>query len=222
MANTSESEVTLAVALDENSQFCNDPLWDLNTTWYTDQPDFTKCFHSTVLVYVPCVFLWLFMPFKLYEWKNPNVSRTSNGPSKLTWIIILRFILQLLLLFISISALIININEIWNYSVSGVYEKPLSEILAPAILSLTFALCLTISITDKRNGIQSSSGMQFGFWFFLTLGATFTFTSVVRFPEKRTSANNVTFWIYYFLVLIAFLLEFWPNPKSEYVSIGGK
>ena len=215
-------EVTIGVPLDQTNQFCTDPLWNLNLTWYTDEPDFTKCFHSTVLVYVPCLFLWLLMPFKLYEWKHKDTNRPSDGVSKWTWIILLRFILQTLLLILAITSLIVNVNEIWNFSISEVYEKPLSEVIAPAILSLTFALCLAVSITDRRNGIHSSSGMQFGFWFFLALGSTLTFTSVVRFPGLRSNANNVTFWIYYFLVLIAFFLEFWPNPKSDYVNIGGK
>ena len=29
--------------------FCVSPLWDLNVTWYTEDPDFTPCFHKTVL-----------------------------------------------------------------------------------------------------------------------------------------------------------------------------
>ena len=222
MANATSVDVAPGIPLNENSQFCIDPLWDLNLTWYTEEPDFTKCFHSTVLVYLPCLFLWLFMPFKLYEWKYPNANRPSIGPTKWTWIIVLRFILQSLLLVLSVCSLIVNLNEIWNYSISEVQEKPLSEVISPAILSLTFALCLTISITDRRNGLHSSSAMQFGFWFFLTLGTTLTFTSVVRFPDKRSNGNNITFWIYYILVLVAFLLEFWPNPKSDYVSIGGE
>ena len=222
MTTPALKEPTFRAPLDQNIQFCTDPLWDLNLTWYTEQPDFTKCFHSTVLVYVPCLFLWLLMPFKLYEWTHRNTNQPSDGASKWTWVILSRFILQVLLLILTLASLIINVDEIWSYSISEQYLKPLSEVIAPAILSLTFALCLAISITDRRNGIHSSSGMQFGFWFFLALGSTLTFTSVVRFPEERSTANNVTFWIYYFLVLIAFLLEFWPNPKSDYVSIGGK
>ena len=222
MANISDSKVRLISSQTGNIQFCNDPIWDINATWYTDQPDFTKCFHSTVLVYVPCVFLWINVPFKLYEWKNLNFSMACSGPSKLTWIFFLRLVLQLLLLFISNCALVINIHEIWDYSIQGVYEKPLSEVMEPVILGLTFVLCLTVSIKDRRNGIQSSSGMQFGFWFFLIISATFTVTSVVRFPEKRSSANNLTFSIYYFHVLIAFLLEFWSNPTPKYVCIGGE
>ena len=222
MADISDLKVRLISSSTGNIQFCNDPIWDLNATWYTDQPDFTKCFHSTILVYLPCIFLWINMPFKLYEWKNQNASQASNGPSKLTRIFFLRLVLQLLLFFISNCAFVINIHEILKYSIQGLYEKPLSEVMEPAILCLTFVLCLTVSIIDRRNGIQSSSGMQFGFWFFLIISATFTVTSVVRFPEKRSSANNVIFLIYYFHVSIAFLLEFWSNPTPNYVCIGGE
>ena len=35
------------------SSFCLDPLWDSNLTWFTNDPDFTLCFHSTALVYLP-------------------------------------------------------------------------------------------------------------------------------------------------------------------------
>uniref|UniRef100_A0A4W5L606 ABC-type glutathione-S-conjugate transporter n=1 Tax=Hucho hucho TaxID=62062 RepID=A0A4W5L606_9TELE len=45
------------------------PTVDWNRTWYTDKPDLTECFQNTVLVWFPCVYLWLLAPFyalKLY------------------------------------------------------------------------------------------------------------------------------------------------------------
>ena len=49
-----------------NSQeFCRGELWNHNLTWFTDSPDFTACFHKTVLVYLPCAFLWLLSPFEV-------------------------------------------------------------------------------------------------------------------------------------------------------------
>lgn len=36
---------------------------DWNRTWYTANPDLTQCFQNTVLVWVPCVYLWLLAPF---------------------------------------------------------------------------------------------------------------------------------------------------------------
>lgn len=38
-------------------------LQDWNRTWYTANPDLTQCFQNTVLVWVPCVYLWLLAPF---------------------------------------------------------------------------------------------------------------------------------------------------------------
>ena len=46
--------------------FCPDPLWDSDFTLYTDQLDFTSCFHETVLFYVPCGILWLLAPLQIF------------------------------------------------------------------------------------------------------------------------------------------------------------
>ena len=51
------------------NSFCGDPLWDSNLTWYTEAPDFTACFHSTFLVYVPSIFLGLTLPIQAYRWR---------------------------------------------------------------------------------------------------------------------------------------------------------
>ena len=49
------------------ADFCDDVLWDLNRTWNTDIPDFTTCFHQTVLTYVPAAFLLLLSPFSVWS-----------------------------------------------------------------------------------------------------------------------------------------------------------
>uniref|UniRef100_A0A8C9TPS6 ABC-type glutathione-S-conjugate transporter n=1 Tax=Scleropages formosus TaxID=113540 RepID=A0A8C9TPS6_SCLFO len=36
---------------------------DWNRTWYTPNPDLTQCFQNTILVWVPCVYLWVCAPF---------------------------------------------------------------------------------------------------------------------------------------------------------------
>uniref|UniRef100_A0A8C9TP04 ABC-type glutathione-S-conjugate transporter n=1 Tax=Scleropages formosus TaxID=113540 RepID=A0A8C9TP04_SCLFO len=44
---------------------CGSPhgLSDWNRTWYTPNPDLTQCFQNTVLVWAPCVYLWICAPF---------------------------------------------------------------------------------------------------------------------------------------------------------------
>ena len=48
-----------------SSAFCQDPLWDSQVTWYTENPDFTTCFHQTVLIYVPSGLLLILAPIQL-------------------------------------------------------------------------------------------------------------------------------------------------------------
>lgn len=45
-------------------------------TWYTEDPQFTRCFEKTVLVSIPCIFLWVFSPIEIYYLhtsKNRNI-----------------------------------------------------------------------------------------------------------------------------------------------------
>ena len=72
----------------QSEGFCDDPLWDINITWNTDNPDFTTCFHQTVLLYIPSAILILFYPFSLWS--------TYKSPDRLVpWTIMNRFKLVL-------------------------------------------------------------------------------------------------------------------------------
>ena len=62
---------------EEATPFCGSPLWDSNLTWFTETPHFTPCFHSTVLVYAPCLVLWLLAPLDLYYY---NISHARDVP----------------------------------------------------------------------------------------------------------------------------------------------
>ena len=45
--------------------FCSSPFWDLDLTWNTTNPDFTPCFHQTVLTYIPALVILLGLPFQV-------------------------------------------------------------------------------------------------------------------------------------------------------------
>ncbi|KAL8175273.1 UNVERIFIED_CONTAM: Multidrug resistance-associated protein 1 [Gekko kuhli] len=38
---------------------------DWNVTWHTENPDFTPCFQNTVLIWIPCLYLWACVPVYL-------------------------------------------------------------------------------------------------------------------------------------------------------------
>ena len=66
-------------------------------TWYTNDPDVTDCFQKTVLVWIPCIFLWTFSPLEAYYLLN---SRRKNIPY--TWIFLSKLILTLGLIVLAI------------------------------------------------------------------------------------------------------------------------
>ena len=45
---------------------CHDPLLD-SRHWHADVPDFSVCLQKTILIWVPCGFLWLCAPFLIYN-----------------------------------------------------------------------------------------------------------------------------------------------------------
>ena len=54
-------------------EFCGGPVWDPDVTWNTNDPDFTDCFHKTVLSWTPCLVFLLFVPFELRRYcLSPN------------------------------------------------------------------------------------------------------------------------------------------------------
>jgi len=56
--------------------FCYVQDWELTWTNGTN-PDFTPCFEKTVLVWIPCAFLWLFSCVDAYYFK---ISSAKNIP----------------------------------------------------------------------------------------------------------------------------------------------
>ena len=67
--------------------FCKDDYWSWKLTWNTDSPDFTLCFHTTTLVYLPCGYLWIFLPFYLgVHYTNANMQRKDHVVYRITWV----------------------------------------------------------------------------------------------------------------------------------------
>ena len=48
-----------------SASFCASPLWDLELSWNTTNPDFTPCFHQSVLTYIPTILLIIGIPFQV-------------------------------------------------------------------------------------------------------------------------------------------------------------
>ena len=75
-SNNSSGETSL----DGSTALCATDFWDSVYTWYPDDgrpPDFTPCFHHTVLVWAPCAQLWL---TSVVEVRRAGASRAGPIP----------------------------------------------------------------------------------------------------------------------------------------------
>lgn len=84
---------TNLIRTDKNAGgFCHDALWDSTLSWYTSRPpDLTQCFKSTVLVYVPALFLALCLPFYCLHYvrhrRRPRGGHYGHGPKPARYMI---------------------------------------------------------------------------------------------------------------------------------------
>uniref|UniRef100_A0A8C7R9Q6 ABC-type glutathione-S-conjugate transporter n=1 Tax=Oncorhynchus mykiss TaxID=8022 RepID=A0A8C7R9Q6_ONCMY len=136
--------------LDSNSSFnnpCPQPS-DWNRTWYTDKPDLTECFQNTVLVWFPCVYLWLLAPFyalKLYCHDCGCIRISTLCTAKM----VLGFLLASFGFVEFFYILLERSHEIQNHMVF---------LLSPIIRSLT-----VVSTLERIRGCRSSVFL-FLFW----------------------------------------------------------
>ncbi|XP_054066674.1 multidrug resistance-associated protein 1 isoform X3 [Rissa tridactyla] len=67
-------------------------LWDWNQTWYTNTPRFTQCFESTVIAWIPCIYLWICFPFYYLYLRHKNKGYIRMSPIFKTKMILAMFL----------------------------------------------------------------------------------------------------------------------------------
>ncbi|XP_069998353.1 multidrug resistance-associated protein 1 isoform X3 [Penaeus vannamei] len=193
------------------NKFCGSPFWDANLTWNTDTPQFTPCFERTVLVWIPCGFLWLFAPLETHyvlqsadrfiPWSWLNVSKLVVSAALMT--------LQCLDFFYAVH------KSVAGEDVFGV------DFLAPAIIFFSVLLQLIFIIMEKRRGIQSS-GYLFLFWLLLLIfGIPEYCTYFMNVSNEEVDTDNFTFatyMVYFPLVIIMLLLNSFADATPKYVN----
>lgn len=130
-----------------------DPLWDWNTTWYTPHPDLSQCFQNTVLVWIPCLYLWVCAPFyclHLYCHDRGRIPVSVLCSAKL----LLGFFLASFGFVEFFYILLMKNQEIQHHMVF---------LLNPVIRSMTVVLAVCIIQWERMRGCRSSIFL-FLFW----------------------------------------------------------
>uniref|UniRef100_A0A8B9LNS1 Multidrug resistance-associated protein 1 n=1 Tax=Astyanax mexicanus TaxID=7994 RepID=A0A8B9LNS1_ASTMX len=179
--------------------FCSvdgsDPFWDWNRTWHTHNPDLTQCFQNTLLVVVPCFYLWLFAPFYFLYLKShdrgyicmTHLNKAKTVTGFLLWIICWADVFY----------------SFWERG-HGVASAPV-YLVSPTILGITMLLATLLIQYERIKGVQSS-GIMLNFWLVATVCATVTFRSKILQATVNVFRYS-TFYIYYALLLISLILS---------------
>ncbi|XP_068632707.1 multidrug resistance-associated protein 1 isoform X1 [Battus philenor] len=190
--------------------FCGSKFWDSNLTWYTDNPEFTPCFEKTVLVWTPCMYLWVAALLDAYYILN---SKERNIP----WNVlnISKLVITCLLIVLKFVDLGVTVHksskeeEVFNAD----YYNPIVKIL-------TFGLSATLLYYNRKFGMRAS-GVLFFFWLLLILAGLPQLRSEIvahyqLMDDENVQYNFVSYMIYYPMILLMFLLNCFADlpPKD--------
>ncbi|XP_027741235.1 multidrug resistance-associated protein 1 isoform X3 [Empidonax traillii] len=177
----------------------SNPFWDWNLTWHTEDPDFTPCFQNTVLVWIPCVYLWVCFPvYFLYlrrhdrgyiQMSNLNKAKTALG--LILWIVC------------------------WADLFYSFWERSQNIFLiSPTILGITMLIATFLIQYERIKGVQSSGVMTI-FWFISLLCATVILISKIKHAlnmgAEVDAFRYVTFCIYFVLLFAQLILCCFPE-----------
>uniref|UniRef100_A0A8D3DU69 ABC-type glutathione-S-conjugate transporter n=1 Tax=Scophthalmus maximus TaxID=52904 RepID=A0A8D3DU69_SCOMX len=172
-----------------------DPLWDWNRTWYTANPDLTQCFQNTVLVWVPCIYLWLLAPFyclHLYCHDRGRIQMSCLCSSKM----VLGFLLASFGFVEFFYILLERSQEIHQHMVF---------LLSPIIRSMTVILALCIIQLERMRGCRSSVFL-FLFWVLAVVCSLVPLRAKIQLGFASDIVRYLAFFSYFTIQLAQLFL----------------
>ncbi|XP_030646268.1 multidrug resistance-associated protein 1-like [Chanos chanos] len=192
--------------------FCSlsglDPLWDWNLTWYTANPDLTQCFQHTVLVWFPCIYLWLCAPFyflylRFHNYGRISVSSLCCAKTGLGLCLASFGFLELFYLLVERS------REI---------EQHMVFVLSPVIRSLTMVLAVSVIHLERMRGCRSSVFL-FLFWMLAVVCSVVPFRANIQAIMDEGFASDamrfVAFFAYFSLQLAQLILSCFADRRPN-------
>uniref|UniRef100_A0A7N6C098 Multidrug resistance-associated protein 1 n=1 Tax=Anabas testudineus TaxID=64144 RepID=A0A7N6C098_ANATE len=170
---------------------------------------FTQCFHNTVLVWLPCLYLWICAPIYLIYLRSHNqgyicmslLNKAKTAVSLLLWIICWADVFY----------------SFWERSHGSSVPAPVLLVSPTLNICMFCIMCLLATFIvqyERMKGVQSS-GVMLIYWLLATLCAIVTFRSKILQALDQLSTVCVwrytTFFIYFTLLLIALFLSCLPD-----------
>ncbi|XP_067676618.1 multidrug resistance-associated protein 1-like isoform X2 [Haliotis asinina] len=188
--------------------FCHgEPFWDTNLTWYNTWPEFTSCFQDTLLVWLPCGWLWLLSPFYVYY-----LTLQSNDIINLSHLFLGKLFTNCLLI---VTTLVNMIQVLSRHHDNRSPTYFTADILSPIILIFTFLLSSGLCVLERRKGFITS-GVQFFLWLFLVLSGIIPFYHIIIQKTCSTGILKCTmFYCYYLLLIVQLVLHSFAEKRGK-------
>ncbi|XP_050541854.1 multidrug resistance-associated protein 1 isoform X1 [Daktulosphaira vitifoliae] len=188
-------------------RFCGSPFWDYNLSWNTTNPDLTLCFEKTILVWMPCLFLWVFSPLEVFYLVH---SKFRDIPWN--WLNLSKMVGAALLCLVSISDLVYAIIQ--YSSGSATYSV---DFYSPLVKLLTIGFVMVLINANRARGLRSS-GLIFLFWLMLAFNGLIQYRTEIRLAlsqQYHQKYQFISYMIYYPLVLIQLILNFFADTEPR-------
>ncbi|MGH0130138.1 UNVERIFIED_CONTAM: hypothetical protein FKN15_041189 [Acipenser sinensis] len=184
----------------------HDKAHDWNRTWYTPNPDLTQCFQNTVLVWVPCIYLWVCAPFYflyLYCHDRGHICMSCLCCTK----VVLGFLLASFGFVEFFYILLERHSEIQQHTVF---------LVSPVIRSLSVVLAVLLIQYERRQGCRSSVFLFF-YWLLAIVCALVPLRTKTQLAvEEGFSSDAVryaAFFSYFALLLAELVLSCFADQR---------
>lgn len=194
--------------------FCGTAFWDENVTWYTETPDFTPCFHKTILAWTPSVFLIIGSIRELGQYyKSENRHIHWNWLNKVKILLI-------------VSLAILSLSEIILAAVVEADEDKLTDIypvdyVTAIIYFLSYLWSLFLLLMSLKHGVMTSP-TQFFFYLASAICGAITLRSVIMrklddddlmYSQASTDLLVEVYSIQYGLIVSLFVLNLFADAE---------
>uniref|UniRef100_A0A670K1B7 ABC-type glutathione-S-conjugate transporter n=1 Tax=Podarcis muralis TaxID=64176 RepID=A0A670K1B7_PODMU len=181
---------------------------DWNQTWHTATPRFTSCFESTVLIWIPCVYLWVSFPvYYLYLRKN------CRGYIRMSAIFKAKMVLGFALLLLCLST---AFYILWE-ATQGIPRAP-GFIIAPPLQVVTMVLVIFLTQMERLKGVQSS-GVLLVYWLLFFLSSIVPFSSKIQHEEPF---HRVISYVHFTLVVLELILCCFVDHPPFFSKVGNE
>ncbi|XP_070203275.1 multidrug resistance-associated protein 1-like [Littorina saxatilis] len=140
-------------------EFCGGPFWNSTLLAESSWPQLTDCFINTVLVWTPCLFLWLPLPVYLYGLHK----RGDVTPLPVTCLNSAKTFFSAMLTLVAVVTLVQDLSLL-TYG----HVLPVAVYLAAALRIASYTCAAFLTQHERKHDVITS-GVQFTFWIILLL-----------------------------------------------------